>query len=259
MVHFILGTIAAIQSGFVIESAHRSPSGGFFGLAQFLSTLALLVVVFNVSDFRFRYRLAVRRNNIRRIGIYISGFVALALILTELWFNNGLFIFHFLNNEGNIRLLLASIFVALVLYIVCACYLWPAHFRKSNAKQFFDATIFYIHQGNKDRLQAIAEELNQSLVDIFSVVSSIKNLNKNTPYEYQGIAHNLVLALADKRFCALIVDRVPAFALRCFELAREHPIVPFANFSRNVGEEFITNKYSAFYQEESGYQSGYFG
>jgi hypothetical protein len=259
MVHSILATIAAIRSGFVIEPANASSSGNFFGLAQFLSTLALLVVVFNVSDFRFRYRLAVRRHNIRKIGIYISGFIAIALLLTELWFNNGLPIFHFLNNNGNVRLFLALIFVALILYIVCACYLWPARLRKSNAKQFFDTTTFFIHQGNKDRLQAVAEELNQSIRDTFLTISSIKNSHRGTPSEYQTIAHNLVLALADNRFCALIVDRVPAFALRCFELACQHPTVPFGNFSRNVGEEFIRNKNSAFYQEESGYQSGYFG
>ena len=122
MGHFLPWVISVLQSAFRIESANTSSSGNFFGLAQFLSTLALLVVVFNVSDFRFRYRIAVRRYDIRRVGIAISGFIAVALLMTELWFNNGLSIFHFMNNKDNIELLLASIFVALVLYVVCACY-----------------------------------------------------------------------------------------------------------------------------------------
>ncbi len=259
MGHFLPWVISVLQSAFRIESANTSSSGNFFGLAQFLSTLALLVVVFNVSDFRFRYRIAVRRYDIRRVGIAISGFIAVALLMTELWFNNGLSIFHFMNNKDNIELLLASIFVALVLYVVCACYVWPARFRASNAKLFFNSTTFYIHQGNKERLQAIAEELNRSLGDIFSARSSIDGESTNVASDYQIIAHNLLLALADNRFCALIVDRVPAFTLRCFELAHQNPTAPFANFSRNIGEEFITNKQSAFYQEEGGHQSGYFG
>jgi hypothetical protein len=45
----------------------------------------------------------------------------------------------------------------------------------------------------------------------------------------------------------------------CFELAARYSNVPFAQFSRNVGEEFIANEASAFYQEDSGFESGLFG
>jgi len=235
-------------------------STNVFGLAQFLSTLALLVVVFNVSDFRYRYRLSITRYNVRKIAIIISVAIASLLVLTEFWFQNTLPLPHFLNNYANIKLLLASAFLFLVLYIVYICFLKSAMLRRSNAVQFFKTTARYIHQGNKERLQAIAEDLGNTMEDIFRLAAKASSHRdpSSLPVE-QACAHGLLLTVADRRFCNLIVDRNPAFAIQCFKLAEKYPDVPFAQFSRNIGEEFIFNTESAFYQEDSGYYSGYFG
>jgi hypothetical protein len=232
----------------------------FFGLAQFLSTLALLVVVFNVSDFRYRYRLYVTRFDIRKGAIRIAGTIAAVLMITEIWFQNSFLVPRFLNHYSNIKLILAAVFLALVIYIVAVCFLRPVQLRRANAVQFFNATTRLIHQGNKDRLQAIAEELGPAMENIFRLASQVNSHRDKSkrPVE-QTCAHDLLLALADRRFCNLIVDRDPAFAIRCFVLAAKYPEAPFAQFSRNVGEEFIVNIGSAFYQEDSGYSSGYFG
>ena len=140
------------------------------------------------------------------------------------------------------------------------CFLRPAMLRRSNAAQFFNSTTHYIHQGNKDRLQAIAEELGSTMDDIFRLASKINSRNNpsSLPIE-QACAHDLLLTVADRRFCNLIVDRNPSFAIQCFVLADKYPDAPFTQFARNVGEEFIVNTDSAFYQEGSGYNSGYFG
>jgi len=94
----------------------------FFGLAQFLSTLALLVVVFNVSDFRYRYRLYVTRFDIRKGAIRIAGTIAAVLMITEIWFQNSFLVPRFLNHYSNIKLILAAVFLALVIYIVAVCF-----------------------------------------------------------------------------------------------------------------------------------------
>jgi hypothetical protein len=244
--------------GFGIEPA-KLDTTSVFGLAQFLSTLALLVVVFNVTDFRYRYRLSVHRFDVKYVGIIISTVLAGLLLLTELWFQNSLSLPHFLNNYGNIKLILAAVFITLVIYVVQACFLRHATFRRSNAEQFFRATNHYIHQGHKERLQAIAEELT-SIEDVFCAASKIP-LGKaaEAPPIHQACAHDLLLTIADRRFCNVIVDRVPFFAIQCFALAEKYQNAPFSQFSRNIGEEFIVNTGSAFYQEDSGFSSGYFG
>jgi len=73
-VHFVTNTFFTVTDaiwnwgGFHLEPA-TSDTSSVFGLAQFLSTLALLVVVLNVSDFRYRYRLSITRYDVRWIAI----------------------------------------------------------------------------------------------------------------------------------------------------------------------------------------------
>lgn len=220
------------------------------------------MIIVTVSDFRYRYRFALKRHNVGTFGIYIAAIIAGLLLLIEFWFQNHFPIFHFANAYSNLKIFVATIFLALIFYVVSLCYLRPAKFKRSNAERFFQATFHLIHQGNADRLQVVAEELSNSITDVFESASRVpgdgSGNQRKLPPE-QEFAHYLLLLIADGRFCHLIVDRVPGFALLCFELAAKYPNVPFAQFSRNIGEAFITNKGSAFYQEESGFESGLFG
>ncbi|MGH7887734.1 MAG: hypothetical protein ACREPG_07700, partial [Candidatus Binatia bacterium] len=248
--------------GFRLEPANVGSSPNVFRIAEFISTLALLVIIVTVSDFRYRYRFAVQRFDVRTLGIGVAATIGVFLLLTEVWFQNSLPIPHFINSYSNLKILLAAAFLLLVLYVVAACFLYPSIFRRSNAKKFFEATVHFIHQGNADRLQVVAEELSFSIARIFESASKIPNDGgtiQPTLSPEHGYAHDHLLLIADRRFCHLIVDRVPGFAIMCFELAAKYPTVPFAQFSRNIGEEFISNKDSAFYQEDSGFESGFIG
>ncbi len=232
----------------------ESNAVGIFGLAQFLSTLALFVAIFNVSDFRYRYRVSVWPLNVRTIGIWAVVSIGAVLILMDFWFQNHLPLPHVLNSYANLKLALAASFAGLVVMFVAACFVWPTRFRRMNARRFFDVTNYYVHQGNADRLQAIAEELSPAMNDLF--VSASKLSTENDLSFPTLAAHDVMLILADRRFCHVVVDRVPGLALRCFQLASVHPTVPFADFAHFIGEEFVTNTSSAFYQEDI-FGSGY--
>jgi hypothetical protein len=79
--------------------------------------------------------------------------------------------------------------------------------------------------------------------------------------EHQAIAHDFLLLIGDQRFCRVVVDKVPAFAFVCFLKSQKyrHHHLPIFQFARNVGQEFIRNTTSSFYQEDSGYYSGFVG
>ncbi len=136
---------------------------------------------------------------------------------------------------------------------------------KGNAKQFFDTNYHLIHQGNPDRLQIVAEELRNSMVAIFefaakSPIPTRKGRIPDRP-EHQAVAHDFLLLIGDQRFCRVVADKVPAFAFVCFLESQKYPHhqLPIFQFARNIGQEFIRNTASAFYQEDSGYHSGLVG
>jgi hypothetical protein len=254
---FVLAGSIRDWPGFHLEPAKQDPTI-LFGLAQFLTTLGLLVVVFNVADFRYRFRLSVRKYDVRRLGIIVTGTIALVLLLTEFWFSNAFYLPHFLNNENNIKLLLAFMFLLFVIYVVTVCFISPVRFGKSNATRFSEATKGYVYEGNPDTLEIIADELEPTIKDIFRIAQAEKEeIDKpqslsSSPPSFRAIAGSrLLLALADRRFCTLVVDRAPSFAISCFELAAEYPKAPFWRLLRNLGEAFVLNTSSAFYREES--------
>lgn len=243
-------------SGLLALEPARVDSGAasIFGLAEFFAILALFVTIFNVSDFRYRYRAAVWPLNVQTIGLGVIVSISFILILMEFWFQNHFLVPHFLNGYTNFKLALATVFAGIVFMFVAACFVWPPHFWRMNARRFFDVTNYYIHQGNADRLQAIAEELSSAMKDIFVHASKIEI--EDNPSSSSLFAHDVMLILADRRFCHVVVDRVPGLALRCFHLAATYTTVPFADFAHFIGHEFIANTNSAFYQEDL-FGSGY--
>jgi hypothetical protein len=112
-------------------------------------------------------------------------------------------------------------------------------------------------------LQVVAEELRRSLKLIFAAAIEDDPGGGATGRrrEEKIYATQLLLLIADSRFCRVVVDKVPAFSFACFLLAQDNLDHRFSifQFARNIGQEFIRNTSSAFYQEESGYYSGIVG
>jgi hypothetical protein len=174
--------------GFRLEPAKVAGSAHIFGIGEFISALALLVIVDTVSDFRYRYRFAVQRLNVQTLGIWVAATIGALLLLTECWFQNSLPIPRFINSYGNLKIFLAVAFLVLVFYVVATCFMRPPKFQRSNAKRFSEATVHLIHQGNADRLQVVAEELSFSIAHIFEIASKIPKgdgaVQRNLPPEY---------------------------------------------------------------------------
>jgi hypothetical protein len=164
-----------------------------------------------------------------------------------------------------VKALLGAVFLIFVFRVITVALIRPPVFSKRNAKQFLETNYHLIHQGNPDRMQVVAEELHRSVGTIMALAAKISvsrsgDSTQKIPQE-QGYAHDFLLLIGDQRFCRIVVDKVPAFAFVCFKEAQKYADrrLPIFQFARNVGQEFIRNTSSSFYQEDSGYYSGLFG
>jgi len=226
--------------------------------------MALLLVVLAASDFRFQYRLSLTKINLLKAGSWIGFGVGALILAVDVWFQNGLKIPDIFSSENDLKACLAIIFLAMVFHIISVSIIRPPTFGRSNAKHFFEASYRYIHEGNPERLQVIASELRRSIKSLFEYAAAAVHENqgpksKDTP-EMQYAA-SILLLIADRRFCKVVVDKVPAFAIVVCQEAQCHlnRSIPIFQFARNIGQEFIRNTDSAFYQEEHGYYSGLIG
>jgi hypothetical protein len=245
--------------------AQGPTSGNIFSFSEYLAALALLLVVMVASDFRSRYRLSLARIDPRKVGFWVGLGVAAVILAIDVWFQNRLPIPQLMANPNNLKAPLGLVFLAFVFWAISVAAIRPPVFNKGNAARFFEANYHFIHEGNADRVQVIAEELRRSLRAIVTLPTSLSVVReghsvKRTPPE-AAHAYDLLLLVADKRFCKTVVDKVPAFALAFLQEVRTPPTrgLPIFPFVRNIGQEFIRNKDSSLYQEQSGYFSGLLG
>lgn len=250
---------------FRLVQAHTPASGSIFGLAEYLASLALFLVVTTISDFRYSYRLSLATANLRKVGFWIGLGVGVALLITDVWFANELPVPKLISNPNNVKALLGFVFLAFVFYVISVAVVRPPVFSKGNARRFVEVNYYHIHQGNPDRLQILAEELRRSVGAIVALAAKMPaTRDENSREEIrqgQAYAHDFLLLIGDERFCRIVVDKVPAFAFACFQEAQKYANrpLPVFQFARNIGQEFIRNTSSSFYQEDSGYYSGLVG
>src|SRR5436190_2096302 len=61
------------------------PSNKIFGFAEFVQAFALLVLVYTMSDVRYRFRAATAPIPIWAITFWLCGIIGFGTILTDLW------------------------------------------------------------------------------------------------------------------------------------------------------------------------------
>ncbi|MBM6593030.1 hypothetical protein [Microvirga pudoricolor] len=238
-------------------------SGNIFSFAEYLAALALLLVVLSASDFRFRYRLSVTRLNLRITGFWVGLGIGFSILVIDVWFQNGLPIPKFLNNANNLKAILGFVFLAFVFKVMAVALIRPQRFRSSNAEQFLAVNYHFIHEGNPERLQVIAEELRDSARWIVACAAKYPDREHDSSKAtiQQQCAINLLLLIGDIRFCRVVVEKVPTLAFVFFEEAHKYRNrhLPIYQFCRNIGQEFIRNESSSFYQENGSFYSGLLG
>lgn len=250
---------------FALIPAKIPNTGSIFGFAEYIASLALLLVILMASDFRYRYRLSLTKRDLKEVGLWVGSTIGVLILAIDVWFQNGWPIPKLLANPNNLKAVLAVAFLGFLSRVIWVAVIRPLKFKNANAVKFLYANSYFILEGNADRLQVIAEELRQPIEEIVALASQVpaardKPENVETRQECK-IAQHLLLLIGDRRFCKIVVDKVPAFALDCFKEVQKYPNhkPPIFQFVRNIGQEFIRNTNSSFYQEESGYDSGLLG
>jgi hypothetical protein len=246
---------------FQLENPTAVTSGNIFGLAEYLAALAMFLVILTTSDYRYRYRLSLTRVNLQRVGFWATALIGASLLVVDIWFANGLPVPKLLSNQADLKAALGAAFMALLLRVFYVALISPPVFSRWNAERFFSVHYSLIHEGNAEKLIIVSEELRRSAGRIVNSASKIRNSPDSKVSDASKFAYQLLLLLGDRRFCRLVVDKVPSLALVLFVEFQKYPRadLPIFQFARNIGQQFILNISSSYYQEDSGYYSGLLG
>lgn len=227
-----------------------------FGFSEFLASLALLVVVFTVSDFRYKFRISIAPIPLYRITFIIISLTGFGSLLSDVWLAQKWWV---LKTNYEIRVifqsLLGFLFLGCFILWIYYAFIKPPKFGKTNHSRYLNTLYSTILKGNNSELAVIADELGNSSDRIIEhgEIGRTKKISKS--------ANQIMLLLANKKFCKVIASESPLTAYLIFKsISNKNKYdLPINQFSSSISEEALLNKDSVIYHENDDFQSGLMG
>lgn len=236
-----------------------------FGFPEFLTALALLVLVFTVGDARYRFRAAIAPVPLFRMALLSALAIGLATLLLDIWYGENWPTLVGPVGKAGLQALLGFLFLALVTVWLLLAYVAPLKFGRWNAKQYIRAVYRVVLKGSDSELAIIADEISSSANRIVRYCNEVSRHRENGRVGPSSIAsdaaHDLLLLLGDRRFCRQVALTSPGTAIAIFSEmgAQKKYRLPVADFGRNVMSEAIANHDSLLHHETSDLSWNYLG
>jgi hypothetical protein len=240
-----------------------------FGFSEFLTGLALMVLAWTIADIRYRFR--VRTAPIPLLGItyVVIPTVGILTLLTDLWRAQAWLVPRgYLLTPASWQAFLAALFLLTFLTWALFAFIRPPKFGKWNAKRQAQALYGIIVKGSPDELAAVAGEVMYSAKTLVRYATGNRRSEhfhgekQKAPSKTEAYANELLLLIADKRFCRAIVESSPGTAWALFHETGETKKygISIQTFAKNLVNEALANKDSFIYRETAGgYESGLIG
>lgn len=236
----------------------------FFGFSEFLASLALMVLAWTIADVRYRFRVRTAPLPLQGLTFFLISSIGLLTLLTDLWRAE-----QWLVPQGNIisssgwQAILGGLFLLTFLSWAWFAFIRPPRFSKRNAERYAQTLYRFILKGSPVELSIVADELSRSaksLVQNATDRGTLKNNKKDTPL-VSAYANDILLLIADKRFCRAIVETSPGTALAFFqEISKTKKYgIQVSIFSKNLVTIALSNKDSFLFHEAEVYESGLIG
>ncbi len=257
--------------GIYFVTPPNSLESPIFGFAQFISALALLVIVFTISGIRYRFRIAVAPIPLFRLTFCLIGVIGFGTLLTDIWFAKQWTMPYFLINQSILQGVFGAIFLLLAMMWIYYAFIKPPKFCKRNYLKFAIELYNIILKGSDSDLPVIADELRRSAEPLVKLSKRIPSNWENDNNEKEeekkrkpnagDFAYEILLLIGNRKLCRHIIASSSVTAISLFDAMEDNKKynLPIGQFARNISTEAITNKDSIIYHEDEGYKSGLLG
>ena len=237
----------------------------FFGFAEYLASLALMVLAWTTADVRYQFRVRTAPLPLIPITYGIVAGVGALTLLTDLWRAAG-----WLVPEGHLltpeiwQALLGLCFLATFLAWAWFAFVSPQKYGRFNYLRYGNALYRIVLKGAASELAIIADEITKSVPSLIRHATEFgrnerDQVDRRTPIS--ACADDLLLLIADKRFCRAVVESSPDTALTLFQVIAKTSKyrVRVGTFARNLVAVALANPDSFLFHEGEGYESGFLG
>jgi hypothetical protein len=209
------------------------PSGGLessiFGFAEFISALALLVIVYTVTDIRYRFRLAVAPAPLSRLTYYLIliGIIGFGTLLTDIWLRERWLVPASLMSRSMWQGMFGAFFLLLAMTWIYYAFINAPIFSVKNYRKFAQELYRIIVQGSDIELPVIANELARSAKALVALCrehpprwghdGDDKEEEKKNKPDVGNYARDVLLMIGNRKLCRHVIASSPVTARAFFD------------------------------------------
>jgi hypothetical protein len=258
--------------GWLVPLDARADS--LFGFSEFLAALALMVLAWTIADVRYRFRVRTTPIPLQATTFFVIGAVGILTLLTDLWRAE-----HWPVPRGKLitpsmwQALLGAAFLWTFLTWAWYAFIRPPVYGRRNCGRYGKTLYRAILKGSPSELSVVADELKYSAAALIRhatngshprdhLTSRKEHPNREaTPPRATAYADDILLLIAEKRFCRTVVASSPGTALALFQEigATKKFGVQINIFAKNIVNEALANRDSFLFHESEGSESGLIG
>ena len=244
-----------------------TPQSSVFGFAEFISALALLVIVYTISDIRYKFRIHIAPLPLFTITYISIAGIGIGTLLLDVWSASQWPVLHidFLS-YFILQGFLGFLFLVLALAWIHYAFVRPRVFNNYNARKYAREILTMVLKSSEVELPIIANELARSAKNIVAISRESpsripskgkKKKNENETHSASDHAYDILLMMGNRRLCKHIISSSPTTVMEFFKEFSKNldKSLPVSQFVRNISTEAILNKDSILYHEDEGYNS----
>lgn len=234
-----------------------------FGFPEFLTALALLMLVYGVSDPRYRFRIHAAPLPLPLITFWSILVIGGGSLLIDVWYAEGWPTVPGFVGRAGLQAVLALAFLGMTILWVAIAYVAPPRFGPRNAKHYYDAVFWRIMKGDERDMAVAAAELAASMKQIVRHSPTVPHYGETPPppTDVQLHAHRLLLLIGNRRFCKQVVRSSPETAINLFHgmSASRKRRLPVRPFVQSLMVEALRHEDSMLYDEADEFGSDLVG
>ncbi len=240
-------------------------SANLFGFKNFIAALALLIIIYTISDIRYHFRVSISPTPLLKMTYALIGLIGFATLATDIWISEKWLVPDSFLTTAIWQGILAALFLGLVMTWMWYAFIKPPIFGRKNYKKYAEELYRIVLKGSEAELPIIAHELASSAESLVALAADLRKVKTETKGELmpcaEGYASDMLLLIANRRFCRYLVSSAPLTAIRFLDAVAKSKAyhIPIGLFAQNVSTEAIHNKDSSLYHEDEGYYSGLLG
>ncbi|HIF9171982.1 TPA: hypothetical protein ACX6PS_000617 [Photobacterium damselae] len=240
-----------------------STTDTIFGFSEFISGLALLVIVYTTTDFRYKFRVLTAPIDLHKITFISIPTIGIGTLITELWVEQSWPTVAWNISQALWQSIFAVSFIILISAWIWYAFMVPPIFSSKNYKKFSQVLYQSLLRGNKSELNIISHEISRSIDNIVKIANSPKFQYNSLPHDHEiYFANDIILLLANKKICNSISTDAPSTAIAYFSSLSGLKNIynnNFSLFAHNLSIAFLNNKNSQLYFENDKFASDLLG